>query len=165
MPSQESHTTRDHEEIRRWAEERGGVPATVEGTESSEGAGVLRIDFPGHGEDAKLRHISWDEFFEKFDEAGLCLVYQETTAEGGTSRFAKFIRQGCEEDAAPGRKASSGPGKASSERGSKGRGRGGGGAREGWGGAGEGGSGGGEKGGGGGGGWHGEAGGGAGVVH
>ena len=30
----------DHEEIRKWAEERGGVPATVKRTESNGEAGV-----------------------------------------------------------------------------------------------------------------------------
>jgi len=124
MPSQQSHTTRDHEEIRRWAEERGGVPATVEGTESGNDAGILRIDFPGRGEDAKLRHISWDEFFEKFDEAGLCFLYQDQTTDGNTSRFAKFVRQGCEETSAPGRQSTSDhSGSQNSERGSKGRGQ------------------------------------------
>ena len=29
MASQESNVTRDHEEIRRWAEERGGVLARL----------------------------------------------------------------------------------------------------------------------------------------
>jgi hypothetical protein len=92
MPSQESNVTTDHEQIRRWVEERGGIPATVEGTESADEAGILRIDFPGRGEDAKLKHISWDEFFEKFDDAGLAFLYQDTTADGDTSRFSKFIR-------------------------------------------------------------------------
>src|SRR4051794_34732042 len=47
MAESESKTTTDHDEIRRWAEERGGRPATVEGTEGGgEDAGVLRIDFP-----------------------------------------------------------------------------------------------------------------------
>jgi hypothetical protein len=29
-----SHTTTDHEKIKKWAEDRGGVPATVKETES-----------------------------------------------------------------------------------------------------------------------------------
>lgn len=85
-------TTTDHGEIRRWAEERGGKPATVKGTErGGEQAGLLRIDFPGVGDDADLEHVSWDEFFEKFEEAGLALVYQEETADGETSRFNKLV--------------------------------------------------------------------------
>ena len=40
-----SKTTTDHDEIRRWAEERGGGPATAKGTESGGETGVLRFDF------------------------------------------------------------------------------------------------------------------------
>src|SRR3712207_5562878 len=59
MADNESKTTTDHDEIRRWAEERGGKPATVAGTESGgDDAGVLRIDFPG-GEGDRLEEISW----------------------------------------------------------------------------------------------------------
>jgi hypothetical protein len=42
-----SHMTTDHTVIRKWAEARGGQPATVKGTESHGEAGFLRIDFPG----------------------------------------------------------------------------------------------------------------------
>jgi hypothetical protein len=82
--------TRDHDEIVRWVEERGGRPATVKGTARS-GAGVLRIDFPGQGEDAKMQHLSWDEFFEKFDEENLSFLHQDVTADGDVSRFSKFV--------------------------------------------------------------------------
>jgi len=85
-------TTTDHDEIRRWAEERGGKPASVKGTErSGEEAGLLRIDFPGVGGDGELEHISWEEFFAKFDEAGLALVHQEETSDGEVSRFNKLV--------------------------------------------------------------------------
>jgi len=42
-----TRATTNHDEIRKWAEARGGKPATVKGTESHGEAGVLRIDFPG----------------------------------------------------------------------------------------------------------------------
>ena len=41
----ESHTTTDHNKIRKWVEERDGVPATVRETEQDGHAGILRIDF------------------------------------------------------------------------------------------------------------------------
>jgi len=63
-----SNATRDHEEIRRWAEERGGKPAHVKRTGSEEDIGVLRIEFPGFGGDENLEPISWEDFFAKFDE-------------------------------------------------------------------------------------------------
>ena len=92
MADHQSHRTRDHETIRRWAEERGGQPASVKGTErGSDEAGILRMDFPGRGEDDKLEPISWDEFFEKFDETNLEFLYQDKTQDGGTSRFFKFV--------------------------------------------------------------------------
>lgn len=95
-----SHTTTDHDEIQRWAEERGGKPACVQGTGGKGDIGLLRIEFPGkpNAKDDKLSEISWDDFFEKFDERNLALVYQEHTAEGKTSNFNKLIER---EDARP----------------------------------------------------------------
>jgi hypothetical protein len=86
-----SKTTTDHEQIRRWAEERGGKPTHVKGTGSSKDAGLLRIDFPGYSGEGKLEPISWDDFFEKFDEQQLALVYQEKTADGQKSNFNKLV--------------------------------------------------------------------------
>jgi len=85
-----SQTTIDHNEIRNWAEARQGQPACVKGTGGKGDTGVLRIDFPG-GEEQKLQAISWDEWFEKFDENGLAFLYQEKTAGGKTSRFNKLV--------------------------------------------------------------------------
>jgi hypothetical protein len=86
--------TRDHAVIRRWAEERGGRPTMVEGTQ------ILRIDFddPGGNDDVKLKPVTWDEFFRVFDERGLEFLYQEKTADGGTSRFFKFVRSGTDDE-------------------------------------------------------------------
>lgn len=86
----EAHTTTDHDVIRKWAEERGGKPATVKATEEDGEPGILRIDFdpPDEG----LDRISWDEFFEKFDETGIAFLYQERTKDGKPSRFHKFVR-------------------------------------------------------------------------
>lgn len=90
----QSKTTTNHEFIRRWAEERGGRPGRVKGTGGSRGAedpGILRIDFPGWGGEESLEPISWEEFFEHFDENGLALVYQEETKGGEKSRFNKLV--------------------------------------------------------------------------
>jgi ferritin-like metal-binding protein YciE len=88
-----SHTTTDPEEIRTWAEERGGKPACVQGTGGKGDIGLLRIEFPGkpNANDDKLTPISWEDFFDKFEERGLALVYQETTARGQKSNFNKLI--------------------------------------------------------------------------
>jgi hypothetical protein len=86
-----SKMTQDHDEIRQWAEARGGQPATVKTTARGEEAGILRIDFPGYSGEDSLEQISWEEFFEKFDEKDLVFLYQDETVEGKESRFFKFI--------------------------------------------------------------------------
>jgi hypothetical protein len=89
----QAKSTTDHETIRRWAEERGGHPVTVKGTGAGEDAGILRIDFPKQGTDEGLEPISWDEFFEKFDDNDLQFLYQEETEDGNVSRFNKFVNK------------------------------------------------------------------------
>ena len=86
-----SHTTIDHEEIRKWAEERGAKPAAVKNTGGKSDVGIIRLDFPGFSGEGSLEHIEWDEFFEKFDESNLALVYQEHTAAGEKSNFNKLV--------------------------------------------------------------------------
>ena len=88
----ESKTTTDHDEIRRWAEERHGHPASVKGTGKSE-PGILRIDFPGYSGEEKLEEIGWDEFFDKFEKENLAFLYQDKTGSGGTSRFFKLVNR------------------------------------------------------------------------
>ena len=89
----ESKRTTDHDTIRRWIEERGGRPAHVKGTGGGDDdAGLLRIDF-GEPEE-NLEEVSWDEFFQTFDENDLEFLYQEQTKDGGTSRFSKFVSRG-----------------------------------------------------------------------
>jgi hypothetical protein len=84
-----SLVTTDHDVIRRWAEERNGVPATVDGTEHDGRAGVLRFDFRG-GESGRLRHIGWDEWFTVFDERRLNFIYQEKRSDGRQSNFFRL---------------------------------------------------------------------------
>ena len=89
--SASAKTTTDQEEIRRWVESRNGRPACVRGTGGGNDVGMLRIDFPGFTGGETLQEISWDEFFEKFDEADLALLYQEETAGGDRSNFNKLV--------------------------------------------------------------------------
>jgi hypothetical protein len=85
----EAKTTTDHDEIRSWVEERGGRPAAVRETGGNGDAGILRIDFGD--QDEGLDEISWDEFFETFDENNLAFLHQDTTEDGSQSRFNKFV--------------------------------------------------------------------------
>ena len=89
--SSESLVTTDHDEIRRWVEERGGHPARVKDTESKNSPGLLRIDYPGYSGSDSLEAISWDEFFQGFDGNNLAFLYQEETKDGEQSRFSKLI--------------------------------------------------------------------------
>jgi hypothetical protein len=88
--------TVDHEEIRSWANERGGRPARVKGTGDGDHDGVLRIDFDGP--DDALEAISWEDFFEVFEDRGLALVYQEETEGGKVSRFSKLVSRTKDDD-------------------------------------------------------------------
>src|SRR5947209_18854266 len=87
----ETKITTNHDEIRKWAEARGGRLATVKGTGGNGEVGVLRIDFPGYRGEDTLEEISWDEFFKKFEEKKLAFLYQDKTASGEPSYFFKFI--------------------------------------------------------------------------
>ena len=69
--------TTDHEEIRRWAEKRGGRPARVIGATEEDGTGGIRIDFPGEPAEEALEEISWSEFFERFERKKLAFCYQD----------------------------------------------------------------------------------------
>jgi hypothetical protein len=69
-----SRVTTDHEEIRKWAEERGAKPAAVKRTGGKDDVGIIRLDFPGYsGEDS------------------LELVIQDATADGERSNFNKLV--------------------------------------------------------------------------
>lgn len=94
MASKISHltnSTTDHEQIRKWAEERGAHPACVRGTGGKEDVGMIRLDFPGYSGEDKLQPISWDDWFEKFDERKLALIYQDETSGGQKSNFNKLV--------------------------------------------------------------------------
>lgn len=87
----QGNTTIDHDFIRKWAETRDGKPTRVKGSEGKDGNGILRIDFSEP--EASLEPISWDEFFETFEDRELAFLYQDNTADGHTSRFFKFIHR------------------------------------------------------------------------
>lgn len=78
----EANRTTNHDEIRNWVEERDGRPARVEGTDD-----LLRIDFPDNDNDEDLEEISWEEFFDAFEENDLAFLYQDDE----DSRFNKIV--------------------------------------------------------------------------
>ena len=87
----QTRSTRDREEIRRWAEERGGKPSHVKRTGAGEDIGILRIDFPGYTGEESLEPISWEDWFDKFEDQDLVLIFQEETAGGERSNFNKIV--------------------------------------------------------------------------
>jgi hypothetical protein len=78
--------TTDHEEIRRWIEERKGTPSRVR---DSGAGGILRVDF-GDAEE-RLERVEWQEFFQIFEKSDLAFLCQDTTEDGTRSRFNKFV--------------------------------------------------------------------------
>lgn len=80
-------STTDHDEIRRWAESKGGKPAAVARTHQGGDTGIVRIMFPDNkqSEHGNLVEIGWDEFFNQFEESNLALVYD------ANSLFSKII--------------------------------------------------------------------------
>jgi hypothetical protein len=89
----QTKVTTDHATIQRWAKARGGRPAAVSKTHKGNETGIIRIEFPDapNARDAALEEISWDEFFEKFEDSKLALLYQEETSEGARSNFNKLV--------------------------------------------------------------------------
>lgn len=77
--------TPDHDDIRQWVEDRDGRSSAVR-TDSD--GGILRIDFQESEPD--LEELSWDEFFEIFEENNLAFLHQEETGDK-QSRFNKFV--------------------------------------------------------------------------
>lgn len=95
-PGQTLETT-DHDVIRSWAEERGAKPATVPDTGPGGHLGVMRFDFPGYGGD-DLEHVSWDDWFDTFDQRGLKFIYQEHRKDGAESNFFRLVNPDPKDD-------------------------------------------------------------------
>jgi hypothetical protein len=75
MAQSRAITTTDHDEIRRWVEAKEGYPAVVDESGPEYEPGQLRIDYAGYDGEEKLRRITWEEFFERFDRHNLAFFY------------------------------------------------------------------------------------------
>lgn len=82
-----AETTTDHDTIRNWAEAKGGKPAAVKRTHQGSDTGIVRIMFPDapNSQHDALTEISWDEFFEQFEDSKLALLYDPD------SMFSKIV--------------------------------------------------------------------------
>jgi hypothetical protein len=104
----------DHDEIRQWAEERNAVPVHVKGTGGNGDVGILRLHFPEFSDDdEKLEPISWEDWFNEFDQRNLALLVEDTTADGQRSNFNKLVSR---ETAERGLKRQSGSARGKSRR-------------------------------------------------
>lgn len=89
----ETHSTTDHDVIKKWVEERGGSPAVVKDTTGGSDVGLLRINYPGYSGAGSLENIPWSEFFKEFDQKHLVFMYQDRMENGQVSRFSKMVSQ------------------------------------------------------------------------
>ena len=106
-PRASSQTLTDHKKIRRWAEERDARPACVRNTRRRGDIGMIRLDFPGYSGAGSLEEVSWDEWFQKFEDSSLALIVQNQTGRGEKSNFNKIVgRDTVEERARTGRRTS-----------------------------------------------------------
>lgn len=86
-----SRALTDHDEIRKWAEARKATPSRVKATGGGEDPGIIRLDFPGFSGGDSLEEITWEQWFEQFDDNNLALIVQEKTADGDRSNFNKLV--------------------------------------------------------------------------
>jgi len=93
--------TIDNDEIRSWIEERGGVPATLKGAleEGDESADMLHISFDPN--DANMEEMDWEEFFERFENENLALVYDDAATQDEEHDFELVDRFRARDEYAP----------------------------------------------------------------
>ena len=73
--------TRDHDEIRRWAETHDGVPAEVIPFKFDGQPSILHFLFgKAKAGTPELRPITWEDFFARFDLLNLSLCFDEEFA-------------------------------------------------------------------------------------
>jgi hypothetical protein len=93
--------TRDHALIRRWAAQHQAEPATGEATNTgpatvdiNDGGAGIRFNFPGSG---AYRPITWEEWFQNFEQHGLTFVYEHDANDPARStRYRLVTKEGLE---------------------------------------------------------------------
>lgn len=97
MP-QKKHTT-NHQEIKAWVEKHSGQPAVIVDPNTESAQVGLRIDFPGHADEALLtsarhsRTVSWEGFFQFFDDKKLAFEYLEDPHETSLPDAYDFVNR------------------------------------------------------------------------
>jgi hypothetical protein len=96
-PSATILATRDHLIIREWARLFDAEPATGEASASgpslpmkvADGGTALRFNFPGMG---RFRQISWNEWFDHFNEHDLTFVFENPEGRQPPSARYRLMR-------------------------------------------------------------------------
>lgn len=78
--NEDEERTTNHALIRDWVDDHDGYPAHVQQSESEGDEGLLRVGF-GDTEEESLKEITWEEFFEEFEEKDLAFAYREHVPE------------------------------------------------------------------------------------
>ncbi len=81
MTSTTIHTTKDHETIKQWINEQGGVPARLGYDSTSRQKDPLTVWFRDEARDVKktFQELDWDEFFAIFDHHNFVFKYNNET--------------------------------------------------------------------------------------
>ena len=90
------HTTGDHDQIRHWAESRGGVPMIIDHPVARADKIGIRIDFPGESHEvlmSETRPATWDEFFQVFEDQRLLLSFDEDPAVDDPTEWYRFEKR------------------------------------------------------------------------
>lgn len=87
---QGTKVTYDHKLIQDWVESRKGKPAKMKDEEIEEPVDELKVKFPNE-RTRNITLISWEEFFNEFDQEHLAFQFREKTPEGDESKFYKVI--------------------------------------------------------------------------
>lgn len=70
-------STTDHNSIKKWVEDREGIPALAKGDkDTGRAGGLLRIIFPGDST-KDIDKLPWEKFFIIFDENNLEFIYSD----------------------------------------------------------------------------------------
>lgn len=90
MPSA-IHLTTDHDEIRHWVESVGGRPVQVRLAASTGPVGVPALDVPGRRTGGDVENITWDDWFDEFERAGLALLYEPASVPSAAAPYGKLV--------------------------------------------------------------------------
>lgn len=88
----ETRTTTDHGTIRNWIESNDLAVARTAETDRSRSDG-LTIVTEGRSDDS-IKEVTWDEFFETFEDEGLAFTYRTETMGPEEQLYYEFVSRG-----------------------------------------------------------------------